>query len=111
LPSGEISHADEAGQDPGPDDEARMRRFLERYLPAGAGPLMSMRTCIYTKMPDEDFVIDLHPQDPRIVIASPCSGHGYKFASVIGEALADLAIGGETGLDISRFRMSRLTAP
>ncbi|TKT79096.1 N-methyl-L-tryptophan oxidase [Aquamicrobium sp. LC103] len=106
--SGVWSHADEARQDAGPADEARMRRFLESYLPAGAGALAAMQTCIYTKTPDEDFVIDLHPQDRRIVVASPCSGHGYKFASVIGEVLADLAIEGETQHDISRFGIGRL---
>ena len=86
-----------------------MRDFLEAYLPAAAGPLRNMRTCTYTKTPDEDFVIDLSPKDPRIVIASPCSGHGYKFASVIGEILADLAIKGETRHDISRFAIGRLS--
>ncbi len=67
-----------------------------------------MKTCMYTMTPDEDFVIDLSPSDPRIVIASPCSGHGFKFASVIGEVLADLATNGETPLDIGRFLISRL---
>ena len=84
-----------------------MRRFLERYLPAAAGPLKAMKTCIYTKTPDEDFVIDLLPEDPRIVVASPCSGHGFKFASVIGEALADLALEQGTLHDLSRFRLDR----
>jgi sarcosine oxidase len=106
--SGIWARADEARQDAGPPDEKRMRDFLEAYLPLAAGPLKNMRTCIYTKTPDEDFVIDLSPKEPRIVIASPCSGHGYKFASVIGEVLADLAIDGETQHDISRFAIGRL---
>jgi len=105
--SGTWSRADEAKQDAGPADEKRMRDFLETYLPAAAGPLRDMRTCIYTKTPDEDFVIDLSPTDPRIVIASPCSGHGYKFASVVGEMLADLAIDGWTRHNISRFAIGR----
>jgi sarcosine oxidase len=106
--SGTVTHADAAWQDAGPADEARTRRFLDRYLPQAAGKLKAMKTCMYTMTPDEDFVIDLSPSDPRIVIASPCSGHGFKFASVIGEVLADLAIDGETPLDIGRFRISRL---
>jgi sarcosine oxidase len=106
--SGIWARADEARQDTGPADEKQMRDFLEAYLPAAAGPLKNMRTCIYTKTPDEDFVIDLSPEDLRIVIASPCSGHGYKFASVIGEVLADLAVQGETRHDISRFAIGRL---
>ncbi len=105
--SGVLAAAGDARQDAVPADEARMRRFLERYLPAAAGPLKAMKTCIYTKTPDEDFVIDLLPEDPRIVVASPCSGHGFKFASVIGEALADLALEQGTLHDLSRFRLDR----
>lgn len=108
LASGALAHGDDARQDAGPADEARMRAFLEAYLPAAAGPLRAMKTCFYTKTKDEDFIIDLHPGDDRIVVASPCSGHGYKFASVIGEVLADLATEGRTAQDISRFSMARL---
>ena len=57
--------------------------------------------------PDEDFIIDALPGDPRIVVASACSGHGYKFASVVGEILADLATGGQTPHDIGRFAIRR----
>lgn len=109
--SGRLAHADFARQDAGAADEARTRRFLERYLPAGAGRLKSMKTCMYTMTPDEDFVIDLSRADPRIVIASPCSGHGYKFASVIGEILADLSTNGSTRHDIGRFRIDRFPGP
>ena len=105
--SGMLAHADLARQDAGPADEARTRRFLERYLPAGAGPLKAMKTCIYTMTPDEDFVIDLSPADPRIVVASPCSGHGYKFASVIGEILADLSTEGRRATISAGFRIDR----
>lgn len=105
--SGIVPHADLARQDAGAADEARTRRFLERFVPAGAGRLLGMKTCLYTMTPDEDFVIDLAPADPRIVVASPCSGHGYKFASVIGEILADLATQRATRHDIGRFRMDR----
>lgn len=107
--SGILPHADNARQDAGAEDEARMRSFLESYLPEAAGRLAAMKTCIYTKTPDEDFVIDLWPEDSRVVVASPCSGHGYKFASVIGEVLADLAMTGATSHDISRFRMGRFS--
>lgn len=110
LDSGTWPDADAARQDAGPADEIRMRDFLEAYLPDAAGPLKAMRTCIYTKTPDEDFVIDLSPADPRIVVASPCSGHGYKFAGVIGEILADLATVRSTRHDISRFRIDRFAA-
>ena len=105
--SGALTHADLARQDAGAEDEARTRRFLESYLPQGAGQMLAMKTCMYTMTPDEDFVIDTLPDDPRIVVASPCSGHGFKFASVVGEVVADLATVGETPHDIGRFRMGR----
>ena len=57
--------------------------------------------------PDGDFIIDRMPGAPRIIVASACSGHGFKFAPVIGEILADLAITGGTRHDISRFRLKR----
>jgi sarcosine oxidase len=57
--------------------------------------------------PDGDFLIDRLPGAPHVVVASPCSGHGFKFAPVIGEVLADLALTGDTRHDISRFRMTR----
>ena len=57
--------------------------------------------------PDHDFIIDRLPGAPNVIVASPCSGHGFKFAPVIGEILADLATEDGTGHDISRFRFSR----
>ena len=77
------------------------------YVPDGAGPTMALKSCLFTNSPDEHFLVDLHPQYPQVVVASPCSGHGFKFASVIGEILADLATGGQTGHDISLFRLAR----
>jgi len=105
-----LAGGDALAQDGDAEDEARIRRTLARYIPAADGPLRQMRTCMYTRTPDEDFAVDLHPDDPRLVIASPCSGHGFKFASVMGEILADLSTEGTTRFDISRFRLDRLTA-
>ena len=107
-PSGVLEGADAARQDAGQADVARLRTSLGAFLPGANGRLLRNRTCFYTRTPDEDFVLDVDPSDPRIVIASPCSGHGFKFASVIGEVLADLASGGRTRFDIERFRLSRL---
>ena len=67
-----------------------------------------LRGCIYTVTPDEHFIIDRLPQSPNVIVASPCSGHGYKFATVIGEILADLATGGTPPHDISMFSLNRL---
>jgi sarcosine oxidase len=89
-------------------DERSMRAALEPCLPALArGRLVDAVSCKYTLTPDHHFVIDLHPDSPKVVVASPCSGHGYKFASVIGEILADLATSGMTRHPISLFALSR----
>jgi sarcosine oxidase len=108
--SGIIAHPDAARQNAGPADEARTRAFLERYLPQAAGALKDMKTCMYTMTPDEDFVIDVATSDSRVVVASPCSGHGFKFASVVGEVLADLATDGTTPHDIGRSRIDRFSS-
>ena len=89
------------------DDEALIRPALAECLPAANGRLVQAKTCLYTMTPDGDFLIDRLPGAPQIVVASPCSGHGFKFAPVIGEILADLATHGATHHDISRFRLAR----
>ena len=92
------------------DDELLLRSFAERYFPSGVGPTMALRTCMFTNAPDEHFILDLHPEDSRVVVASPCSGHGFKFCSVVGEITADLAETGETRHDISLFSIGRFSA-
>ncbi|RVT99062.1 N-methyl-L-tryptophan oxidase [Rhodovarius crocodyli] len=87
-------------------DEALLRAFSARYFPAGNGPTMALRSCIFTNTPDEDFILDHHPAHPQVVLASPCSGHGYKFCSVIGEILADLSTDdGKTAHNIDFLRL------
>ena len=95
--TGQIQHADLARQDASAPDENHTRDYLERYMPEGAGPLLGMKTCLYTMTPDTDFIIDTSPEDDRIVVVSPCSKHGFKFAGVVGEIATDLAISGDTG--------------
>src|SRR6266705_1441170 len=89
------------------DDEALIRPALAECLPAANGRLLQAKVCLYTMTPDGDFLLDRLPGAPQIVVASPCSGHGFKFAPVLGEILADLATGGATSHDISRFRLAR----
>jgi len=89
------------------EDEAPLREVTARYFPAANGPTMALRTCMFTNTPDEHFILDVLPGFPQVVVASPCSGHGFKFASVIGEILADLAQNGETRHDIGLLRLSR----
>jgi sarcosine oxidase len=74
----------------------------------GLGPsAVRAATCIYTMTPDSKFIIDRHPEHRNIIVASPCSGHGFKYSAAIGEALAQLATSGATALDIGAFRMNR----
>jgi len=70
-----------------------LRAVVEKYLPGAAGPAQSTLTCTYTLTPDENFIIDGHPEHPGVAIGCGFSGHGFKFTPVIGEALADLATG------------------
>jgi sarcosine oxidase len=85
-----------------------LRAILQRYVPAAAGEVSRTSLCVYTRSPDEHFVLGLHPEAPQIVLASPCSGHGFKFASIIGEILADLAIDRNTRWPIGRFKPDRV---
>jgi sarcosine oxidase len=89
------------------EDEQALRRFIARYLPEANGPLMAMHCCLFTNTPDEHFILDFHPEMETVVLISPCSGHGFKFASVIGEIAADLATKGKTRHDISIHRLER----
>jgi sarcosine oxidase len=112
---GKHYHADEAVDPDACDrevsaaDEALIRAALE-YAPAADGPMVAAQTCLYTMTPDGDFIVDRLRAYPQVIVASPCSGHGFKFAPVIGEILADLATAGATAHDISRFRLARLPA-
>ncbi|MBI3958954.1 MAG: N-methyl-L-tryptophan oxidase, partial [Chloroflexi bacterium] len=88
-------------------DELMLREFTDRYFPDASGPTMTLKSCLFTNTPDGHFIIDSHPQCPQVSFAAGFSGHGYKFASVIGEILGDLAIFGRTRHDISLFRHDR----
>lgn len=88
-------------------DEAAIRAPLGEFLPAANGRLRDAQTCLYTMTPDETFIIDRVPQAPHVVIASPCSGHGFKFAPVVGEIVADLITSGTTRHEITAFQLER----
>ena len=85
----------------------RVREFIRRRMPAADGPLVHAEVCLYTNASDGTFIIDRHPAAPGIAFASACSGHGFKFAPVIGEILADLATDGSTAWPIERFQANR----
>ena len=86
---------------------ARLERYVAETVRGLTGRVVLTTSCRYTMTPDEDFILDTHPAHPQIVIASPCSGHGFKFAIEIGRILAALALGQPHGRDISRFRLDR----
>ncbi|SOC41484.1 N-methyl-L-tryptophan oxidase [Ureibacillus acetophenoni] len=89
------------------EDEANLRKFLAEYMPGANGKLIKGSVCIYTKTPDEHFVIDLHPEYSNVAIAAGFSGHGFKFSSVVGETLSQLVTTGKTEHDISIFSINR----
>ena len=83
---------------------------MRRDMPAANGPLRESTVCLYTNTPDLNFVIDVHPAVPGVAFASACSGHGFKFAPVIGEILADLALDTPpSGSRSSSFSAARFT--
>jgi sarcosine oxidase len=94
-------------REPTVEDEALLRPLIERYFPDGAGPTLMLKTCPFEVSPDEDFIVDLHPESDRAAVAAGFSGRGFKFCSVIGEILADLVVDGETRHDIARLRLGR----
>ena len=80
-----------------------IRDYVRRFIPDADGPLRDASVCLYTNTPDEHFWIDRHPEHAQVLVASACSGHGFKFSPTIGEALADLLIDGRSRADLSRF--------
>lgn len=90
------------------DDEAReVEELLDYYLPGVRGERLDAKACLYTNTPDLHFVIDAHPDHPNALVVSACSGHGFKFASAIGEAAARWALDGAPRLDLSLFSLER----
>ena len=91
-----------------PEDEKALRDAVRRYFPDANGPTIALKTCLFTNTPDEHFVIDHHSEFPQVCMAAGFSGHGFKFCSVIGEIMAELALERATRWDISLFHMHRL---
>jgi sarcosine oxidase len=94
-----------------PEEVQAVRDALQHILPdVAAGELRDARVCPFTDTPDTHFLIDFHPSFSNVLISSPCSGHGFKFASAIGELQADLLIDGRSRFDVTPFRRARLRA-
>ena len=90
-----------------PEEVAEVRALVQEYMPFASGPLRASVACMYTNTPDGHFVLDRHPDHDRVLIVSACSGHGFKFAPAVGEAVADLLVEGRTRHDLSRFGARR----
>ena len=99
-PDGIRRRVDDADVDP-------LRLMAATYLRGVSGHVRRTLTCMYTNTPDHDFVLDFSPRNPRVVVISACSGHGFKFAPVIGDIAADLVLEARTRRDISRFAAAR----
>jgi sarcosine oxidase len=88
-------------------DRERVEAFLRKHLPTVLPAHRDHAICLYTMSPDEHFIVDRHPQHPQVVFAAGLSGHGFKFAPVLGTALADIAINGDTRLPIDFLSLKR----
>lgn len=108
--SGEFCTPETIRRDVGSAEVEQMRQILAHTVPALDAPLRETATCMYTNTPDGHFVIDRHPRHPQVTLACGFSGHGFKFASVVGEVLAELAIYGHTRHPIELFRLGRFAA-
>jgi sarcosine oxidase len=98
---------DEVDRVVNPEDVERVRSFLRVRMPSANGPLTNAKVCLYTNTPDEHFIIDRHPAADGVAFVSACSGHGFKFAPLIGDILADLVTTGATAWPIDAFRARR----
>jgi sarcosine oxidase len=85
------------------------RAFFSEFIPALAGATVrETRVCIYNNTPDDDFIIDWHPQLDRVLLVTGFSGHGFKFGPTIGRIAAELLLSSGTTFNIDRFRLARL---
>lgn len=109
MHQGELSaHPDGIRRTIGEGEVEPLRAALRQMLPGVAGaPVRESAVCLFTNTPDTDFAIGFHPAHPRVLVSSPCSGHGFKFAAAIGELHADLLTEGRGRFDLAPFRLDR----
>lgn len=108
--SEEVCTPESVSREVRPEDEQAIRQRLQETLPSLAGRLLRAEICLYTMTPDENFVMGPHPDHPAVTMAAGFSGHGFKFAPVIGEILGELATNGKTSHDIAMFSPQRFAA-
>jgi sarcosine oxidase len=110
LHFGDRADPDTVDRTPSASDEERVRAWLRRRMPLANGKRRDAKVCMYTNTRDANFVIDRLADHPNVVVASACSGHGFKFSSVIGEILADLVLDGQTRHPIGFLSAKRLAS-
>lgn len=104
----QVIDPDEMDRIPNQEDENLLRSFIEKYLPGAAGDTLAMKACIFTNTPDGHFLIDfVNKKKKNVIVASGFSGHGFKFASVVGEIVADLSLEKRTNHNIEMFKLER----
>jgi sarcosine oxidase len=104
---GALSSADAVRHEVTAAEASALTEILQTLVPAAAGAVTRTSLCVYSRSPDEHFILGPHVEAPQIVMASPCSGHGFKFASIIGEILVDLALDHATAWPIGLFNPQR----
>jgi len=105
---GQSVDPDHVNRETSPEEVARVAELLRCFMPNVEWQLRESQVCVYTNAPDRHFIIDRHPSHPdRVVVVSACSGHGFKFATAIGEIVADLVAERKPRFDLDMFRMSR----
>lgn len=105
-----VTDPDALDRQPRDADEQAIRPMLRNHLPEADGPVLSVRICLYTNSPDGHFIVDRHPRHANVLLACGFSGHGFKCASAIGEALAELALDGKSRLPLGFLGLSRFAA-
>lgn len=106
---GETTRPDQVRRDVDASEADALVDVLRRHLPDVPGRLLRAETCLYTNTPDGHFVVDFHPRHPGVLVASACSGHGFKFSSAMGEVYADLLLDGRSRFDLGLFGAGRLS--
>ncbi len=103
---GELVSPDTCQRTPDTDYIAHIDAYVQERMPE-LGRATDAEVCLYTETPDEDFIIDRHPHCPDVLVAAGFSGHGFKFCSLVGRIMSELAMNGETDFDIHPFRIDR----
>lgn len=105
------AHPRDIDYEPDVENVESARQFLRAHIPGlASAPVRESRICLYTQSPDEHFIVDQHPEHPHVLIGAGFSGHGFKFSTIIGKMLSDLALDGATPHNDSLFKISRFSS-